>query len=368
MIPLDFFLLYIVLVLIAGAGVSWFIVRRYRQKLDVRDDPDRPLKQVNGILSDIKNAVAAHGKKVRELGKLFATDSESGSVNSQAGEESLSDFRKVNRSFIDGTQENVERLRVLSAESEFEITRLRSRLLTHLNNSKELDPILVLCTHAESAIREREVLLNTIEVLLESERMTDAALAATQKRLAEREAQLEEARFEARHDELTQLPNRRALNEQIAALNRQFRGQEHLLFCILIEIDSLKTVDDEYGHTAGDAMLTVFSRVLCETVRAKDKLFRFSSDKFLILLPGQNAQHAVIVADRLAEKIKQVTVLFKDHELSFTISMGIAEHFEGKSCEEFLDRADVALRSAKRSGRNQICVHGEHSEALLRAT
>ncbi len=162
MVPLEFFLLYIVLVLIVGAGVRWFLVRRSRQNIDVLDDSDRPLKRANGILSDIKNDVASHGKKVRELRGLFATDSEPEYVNSQAGEESISDFRKVNRSFIDGTQENVERLRVLSAESEFESTRLRTRLLTHLNNSKELDPILELCKHAESAIQEREVLLNTI--------------------------------------------------------------------------------------------------------------------------------------------------------------------------------------------------------------
>lgn len=126
-------------------------------------------------------------------------------------------------------------------------------------------------------------------------------------------------------------------------------------FCILIcDIDHFKIINDSYGHQAGDIVLKETGKILKESVRTVDMPARYGGDEFSVILPHTSLEGAMILANRICEKIRKTVIPFYNKTLEITISIGVSEFNDSAAnSSELIKKADAALYYCKRNGRNQ---------------
>ncbi len=154
-------------------------------------------------------------------------------------------------------------------------------------------------------------------------------------------------------DPLTRTLNRRALDTYMDVILKK-RNKISDIYIVLIDIDNFKVVNDSYGHLAGDRVLIFLAKLLSASLRDGDKVFRFGGEEFLIILNRSNEKACERVAKRILESIRENTLLYKEHEIKITLSMGSAGLQEDDSFESFIHRADAALLLAKQNGKDQL--------------
>jgi len=164
-----------------------------------------------------------------------------------------------------------------------------------------------------------------------------------------------ELREQAIRDPLTGLHNRHYLKEVLGReLSRALREHYPVSF-LLLDIDHFKSVNDIYGHTAGDVVLKKVTDQLSEFTRAEDILCRYGGEEFLMVLPNTSEQDAFLIADRLRISIQGAKTNVDRDSISITISIGISEFPKHGQHETLaLETADKALYHAKHNGRNQV--------------
>ena len=170
---------------------------------------------------------------------------------------------------------------------------------------------------------------------------------ALRDQLLDRERGLEELAYS---DELTQIYNRRFLARQLTASIRGATRHGRDLSVVLVDIDRFKSVNDDHGHEKGDVVLARVARRLVRVVRAEDYLGRWGGEEFLILLPDIDLDGAEATAERLRASVADRPVA----GLSVTVSCGCAAWKPGESADDVLRRADAALYTAKRDGRDRV--------------
>jgi two-component system chemotaxis response regulator CheY len=162
----------------------------------------------------------------------------------------------------------------------------------------------------------------------------------------------------AHTDSLTGLPNRRAIEEWAA---RQLRGAARHGFAMWVahaDLDNFKSINDSYGHDAGDRVLQKFGEVLRENTRASDISGRMGGDEFLLVMTHLGEKSTRLTVERLRKQFAALKFSFGGETVSVTASFGIAG-FQGKEPPDFtklVRQADMALYSGKRAGRNQVTV------------
>jgi len=163
---------------------------------------------------------------------------------------------------------------------------------------------------------------------------------------------VERLRETARTDTLTAMPNRRAFDERLGLeIDRAERTGEPLAL-LLGDIDRFKTLNDRFGHVAGDAALASIGRVLMSECRAIDIPARIGGEEFAVLLPGTGRDDARVVADRLRAAVARI---HDGDDRPVTISFGVAEHpGSGHSAPALMEAADRALYAAKAAGRDRV--------------
>ena len=157
-------------------------------------------------------------------------------------------------------------------------------------------------------------------------------------------------------DALTGFYNRRQLDERIKQEVSSARRQKGNLCAIMIDIDYFKSVNDTYGHTAGDLVLKSVSRVIKKQLRDYDIAGRYGGEEFLILLPYTKLDEAKNVAERLRIAVENdfidiSKINSEKDKINVTISLGAAQYKNGS---DFIKCADDALYKAKKSGRNKV--------------
>jgi len=163
----------------------------------------------------------------------------------------------------------------------------------------------------------------------------------------------------SRHDGLTGLLNRRALEDALTTqLQRSRRNGE--AFCVLmLDADHFKRINDRFGHAVGDLALKHLSALLRSHMREVDRLARFGGEEFVVLLPGLALADALPVAERLRQAIAVSPLTHGGTATRLSVSIGIAEwggvHEEASS---LLVRADAALYQAKQRGRDRVASAG----------
>jgi len=156
-------------------------------------------------------------------------------------------------------------------------------------------------------------------------------------------------RHRALHDELTNLPNRTLLHERIDQAIKFSDRDSQPLTILLMDLDRFKEINDTLGHHYGDVLLQLVAPRLRDSVRSSDTVARLGGDEFAVVLPGAGVDQAIGISDKIFNAIdKEFRV--ENHKISVGISIGIAIYPEhGKSSNELLQRADVAMYNAKRN-------------------
>ena len=157
----------------------------------------------------------------------------------------------------------------------------------------------------------------------------------------------------SRTDKLTGMNNRGYWQEKlIEAVNLNNRYQTPYSL-IMFDIDHFKSVNDTYGHQAGDAVIRQVAAVAKECARINDITGRYGGEEFGLILPETDGQGAMVLAERLREAVEALEVHFDKQILKVTISLGIAEKSQELSTtDQWVEAADQALYLAKNEGRN----------------
>ncbi|MBF0611678.1 MAG: diguanylate cyclase [Magnetococcales bacterium] len=152
-------------------------------------------------------------------------------------------------------------------------------------------------------------------------------------------------------DALTGLFNRRFFDEAIQLeMERADRYNRPLSF-IMVDLDHFKQVNDTYGHPVGDQVLRELAQVLRQSVRKSDMVFRYGGEEFAILLPEATLEGVTSLGEKVRQAIENHQFAGVGHK---TASLGATVLASGDTVETLIQRADAALYSAKRNGRNQV--------------
>ena len=122
---------------------------------------------------------------------------------------------------------------------------------------------------------------------------------------------------------------------------------------LIADLDHFKKVNDTYGHLAGDETLRRVASLITETVRDIDIACRYGGEELAVLLPMTDLKGALNVAERIRQKVENLTIKFEKQRIQITISIGVAT-YQGESAEEFFERADKAAYCSKTRGRNRV--------------
>lgn len=194
-------------------------------------------------------------------------------------------------------------------------------------------------------------------------RHPDAKIEGVLSDITERKRMLEELRHLATTDSLTGLYNRRHFLELCQRELRRASRYPNNVALLMLDADHFKSINDTYGHDAGDQVLRIVSRLCRAHIREVDIIGRMGGEEFAILLPQTGYPAALEVAERLRAAIAQTTLpLTNGPMLRFTVSMGGCV-FSGRQLDvdALLKAADQALYAAKRNGRNRVEFHQDES-------
>lgn len=173
--------------------------------------------------------------------------------------------------------------------------------------------------------------------------------------------------FLAYYDELTRVYNRRGFFNEGEKIFKTLSYQRKIsqerrriykipLSVIVLDVDNFKSINDTFGHQCGDLVLSRLAKVLKKELRKSDIIGRIGGEEFSILLIGCNIDSAYEVAERLRKKVEKVNVKFKNKNIKFTISLGVASYEKEETLKELINNADKAMYRAKREGKNRTII------------
>ncbi|HEX7667189.1 MAG TPA: GGDEF domain-containing protein [Polyangiaceae bacterium] len=160
-------------------------------------------------------------------------------------------------------------------------------------------------------------------------------------------------------DGLTELFNKRYFNEELERELQRATRYERPLSLLLFDIDHFKSINDKFGHVAGDAFLKQLAQAVKEKLRAQDVLARVGGEEFAVLLPEVDPVGAKTTADKIRAVVESTVFSFDGEKMPATISIGVATNGPKLASPLSLyGAADAALYSAKATGRNRVVVSG----------
>ncbi len=154
-------------------------------------------------------------------------------------------------------------------------------------------------------------------------------------------------------DKLTNVFNRRKLDEE---LNKEFERAKRYnqsLSIMLMDIDFFKKVNDTYGHQTGDNVLQTVANLLKENIRKSDTLGRYGGEEFMIVCPQSHKEEVFLLAEKLRKRVESFVF---DEVQTLTISIGVAMNDGDKLAQDIVKKADEALYQAKQEGRNKVII------------
>ena len=204
--------------------------------------------------------------------------------------------------------------------------------------------------------------VNTEPLLSDDEQKPYAVVISFQDITRRRKAE-HELRLLATTDVLTGLLNRRACTRAIEQeLARCKRMPEHQSTLMLLDLDFFKSINDRYGHAAGDAALVHVAKLMELNRRELDVASRWGGEEFVMLLPGTDLEGARILAERLRSELEQQPIEYSGQTIELTVSVGVALlQAQDDQLDAVLVRADGALYRAKSAGRNVVVTQQDYN-------
>ncbi len=163
---------------------------------------------------------------------------------------------------------------------------------------------------------------------------------------------------QAIQDPLTGLYNRRYLDVTLPREFSRSKRDKKPLAVIMMDLDHFKTVNDQYGHAAGDEVLKALAELLKNGTRESDLICRYGGEEFVAIMPDTSAHQAFVRCESWRKQLEEMSIIYRDFNISITLSAGIAAFPEdGDSPELLLALADEMLYKSKQEGRNKITVY-----------
>ncbi len=193
-----------------------------------------------------------------------------------------------------------------------------------------------------------------VEVLSKDLKVHNDKVTQMGKKIAALEADLAQATQASREDFLTKLYNKRAIEEYLNLKEAEFERHGHSFCVAMLDLDHFKSVNDTYGHDAGDAVLLAFSKILKEEARTTDIVGRFGGEEFLVILGDTDISGAKIFCEKVRAHVEQAHFMYQGQRIAVSVSIGIAERKNYLSLKAVVGGADERLYDAKRKGRNRV--------------
>lgn len=175
--------------------------------------------------------------------------------------------------------------------------------------------------------------------------------------MAARGRLLHRLKYLAEHDQLTGLYNRHAFTEQAQQVLARKNRPGHYHTVLMMDLDHFKRINDNYGHQAGDLLLSGFAQILLRRLRSQDVLGRVGGEEFAVLLPDCDQEAGRDIAERIRRQVEQEPWTFNPEDAPrVTVSIGVTtvRAAAGLTLNTLLEQADAALYEAKAQGRNRV--------------
>lgn len=164
----------------------------------------------------------------------------------------------------------------------------------------------------------------------------------------------EKLEFLANKDSLTELWNRRKMDQILVAETNVADRTHGDLSLVMVDIDFFKRINDTFGHEAGDMALRSIAAIMAGSLRRSDEIGRWGGEEFLVVLPDTGEGLALECAERMRRAVEGQVF---DGGITITASFGVTQYRAGEPVNEFVSRADRALYLAKERGRNMACIY-----------
>lgn len=315
------------------------------ESVDGAADWARILEDIAGLIAEMRNLVQQEQREIEDFLKQLTDRLQELDLNLQGAQEVSSsaqqDGAALDRTVQDHVREIESSVRDATSIGELKLSvqqrldALRSHLETYRNTEGE----------RQQQLSQQLSTLTTRLGALETE--------ATELR-----KRISAERSQALLDPLTGIPNRLAYQERsVQELARWKRFKTPL--CLFVwDVDKFKSVNDTYGHKAGDKVLTTIAKLLHTQIRETDFLARYGGEEFIMLTSGAELGAARELAEKLRKAVETCGFHFRGEAVTITISCGISAFRDGDSVENAFERADKAMYRAKQAGRNQIACDG----------
>lgn len=160
----------------------------------------------------------------------------------------------------------------------------------------------------------------------------------------------------ALRDPLTGLQNRAAMDSTLQRETRLAGRHETPLSLLVMDVDWFKSINDKYGHSAGDSVLQALTQCALKCIRSTDMLFRYGGEEFVILMSNTDRAGAELMARRIRESIEALNITHGQTTIQTSVSIGLAQFHIDDNSSTLFDRADQALYMAKEQGRNRVYI------------
>ncbi|HEX3581854.1 MAG TPA: GGDEF domain-containing protein [Thermoanaerobaculia bacterium] len=156
-------------------------------------------------------------------------------------------------------------------------------------------------------------------------------------------------------DDLTGIWNKRYFRRQLPHEIERARVYNLPLSLLMFDVDDFKQINDGFGHTIGDVVLSELCGAVRETIRPPDFFVRFGGDEFAVVLPHTDLSGAAAVAERILSRVRDLTIPTDEEGfIRCSVSIGLADYRSGETANDLIRRADERLYDAKRAGKNRI--------------
>ena len=238
------------------------------------------------------------------------------------------------------------------------------QILGEIRSDRRIADIPVLALTSETNEEARAELLNIgANDFLNKPIATNELFARVRNTLAAKVAydelkeQSEQLKQDVLRDTLTNTANRRAFDFELNRKMLEWTRQQTHFALLMIDVDHFKSINDTYGHHAGDKALSQIAAVIGDKVRAIDLLCRIGGEEFAVIMPVKNRLESTAAAKRIRLAIEQTPLVIKGEEVQLTISIGIANTLKGDDAALIFRRCDAALYGSKERGRNCCTFH-----------
>lgn len=203
--------------------------------------------------------------------------------------------------------------------------------------------------YAIASTLEEKVELLSKDLKVHNEKVTQMG-----EKIAALEADLAQATQASREDFLTKLFNKRAIEEYLKVKEAEFERHGRSFCVAMLDLDYFKTVNDTYGHDAGDAVLLAFAKILKEEARTSDIVGRYGGEEFLAILGDTDISGAKVFCEKVRTHVEQAHFMYQGQRISVSVSIGVAQRSDYPSLKSLVNGADERLYDAKRKGRNRV--------------